>query len=49
VHDELVLEVAEAALADVTDRVVALMEGAANLDVPLRVDAGNGANWDEAH
>ena len=49
VHDELVLEVAEAdtsrAAADIKDS----MEGAADLDVPLRVDIGTGANWDEAH
>jgi len=25
------------------------MEGAAALDVPLVVDVGTGANWDEAH
>ncbi len=49
VHDELVLEVPTMALATVREQVTALMAGAADLRVPLRVDAGSGANWDEAH
>ncbi len=49
VHDELVLEVAEKSLQEVRAEVVALMAGAADLSVPLKVDAGSGNNWDEAH
>jgi DNA polymerase-1 len=49
VHDELVFEVREEAVQEVRDRVVALMAGAAELRVPLEVDTGAGANWDEAH
>ncbi|MDH5254402.1 MAG: DNA polymerase I [Gammaproteobacteria bacterium] len=49
VHDELVLEVPTAALAAVQKEVLHLMSGAADLRVPLRVDAGTGSNWDEAH
>ena len=49
VHDELVLEVPEKHLGDVTDNVVQRMAQAAKLKVPLRVDTGAGANWDEAH
>jgi DNA polymerase-1 len=49
VHDELVLEVPTAALAAVQKEVLRLMSGAAGLRVPLRVDAGTGSNWDEAH
>ncbi|MBN8280529.1 MAG: DNA polymerase I [Gammaproteobacteria bacterium] len=49
VHDELVLEVPAAALGPVQAEVVRLMAGAAALRVPLKVDAGAGANWDEAH
>jgi len=49
VHDELVLEVAEEAVDTVRDGVVAAMAGAAELNVPLVVDVGVGANWDEAH
>jgi DNA polymerase-1 len=49
VHDELVLEVPEAELDIVRERVPALMEGVAQLAVPLKVEAGVGRNWDEAH
>jgi DNA polymerase-1 len=49
VHDELVFEVDEDAVATVRGKVVELMEGAADLDVALQVDAGAGHNWDEAH
>ena len=49
VHDELVLEVRADAVAEVTQAVRERMVGAATLSVPLRVDAGTGANWDEAH
>ncbi len=49
VHDELVFEVEADALDEVRDKVVALMEDAADLDVALKVDAGAGKNWDEAH
>ena len=49
VHDELVVEVPEDKTAEVSAAVVRLMEGAAELRVPLRVDHGLGANWDEAH
>ena len=49
VHDELVLEVAEADTPRAAATVREIMEGAAALDVPLRVDIGTGDNWDEAH
>jgi DNA polymerase-1 len=49
VHDELVFEVAEDAVADVQTVVVESMEAAAELSVPLKVDTGTGKNWDEAH
>ncbi|HWG76375.1 MAG TPA: DNA polymerase I [Steroidobacteraceae bacterium] len=49
VHDELVFEVREDALATARERIGALMSGAASLSVPLKVDLGEGANWDEAH
>jgi DNA polymerase-1 len=49
VHDELVLEVEEKAVDEVRDAVVSIMCAAAELSVPLRVDTGVGANWDEAH
>ena len=49
VHDELVLEVRQDQLEAVREQIIELMCGAAELRVPLRVDAGSGANWDEAH
>jgi len=49
VHDELVFEVAEDAVAEVQSVVVKEMESAARLSVPLKVDVGVGNNWDEAH
>jgi len=49
VHDELVLEIkteqAETFSAELTRR----MQAAAELKVPLLVEAGIGNNWDEAH
>jgi DNA polymerase I len=49
VHDELVLEVHADALAEVTTAVRTRMVEALKLKVPLKVDTGTGANWDEAH
>ncbi|WP_212525164.1 DNA polymerase I [Actibacterium sp. MT2.3-13A] len=53
VHDELIFEVDKAAVDDAIPVIRDVMEGAAlpvvRLDVPLIVDAGQGANWAEAH
>jgi DNA polymerase-1 len=49
VHDELVFEVTESAIEDVTNKIRSYMEGVARLSVPLVVDIGAGANWDQAH
>ena len=49
VHDELVLEVPEQKLQLITDGVIERMSAAADLDVPLVVDAGHGLDWDLAH
>jgi len=49
VHDELILEVAEDFLEEATRQVRTLMEAAATLKVPLRVEVGHGQNWDQAH
>ena len=49
VHDELVFEVPENDVDSVTKKVTDLMCTAANLSVDLKVDAGIGNNWDEAH
>ena len=49
VHDELVFEVDAKQADELISGVKDLMEGAADLSVELLVEAGVGANWDEAH
>ncbi|CAN5129403.1 DNA polymerase I [soil metagenome] len=49
VHDELVFEVDADLVETLVPTVRGLMEGAAELRVPLVVDTGVGKNWDEAH
>ena len=49
VHDELVLEVPQDELATITEAVPRLMAEAAELRVPLLVEAGVGPNWEQAH
>ncbi|PSU30182.1 DNA polymerase I [Photobacterium lutimaris] len=49
VHDELVFEVQESEVDNVSAEVRRLMESAAELAVPLIADAGIGDNWDQAH
>ena len=45
VHDELVLEVPEEELEVVAPLVIGIMEGAHELDAPLKVDAKVGRDW----
>ena len=49
VHDELVLEVAAADVDSVITGLRLRMVRSGELRVPLKVDVGVGANWDEAH
>jgi DNA polymerase-1 len=49
VHDELVLEVPHAELDLVKQNLPRLMTEVAQLKVPLLVEVGVGANWEEAH
>ncbi|HET6586780.1 MAG TPA: DNA polymerase I [Oleiagrimonas sp.] len=49
VHDELVFEVRADAVDTIRAGVIERMQGAAELAVPLIVEAGVGENWDEAH
>ncbi len=49
VHDELVLEVPEAELADILRDLPGLMTRVAELRVPLVVEVGHGPNWEQAH
>ena len=48
VHDELVLEVINDEIAQVTELLTAAMSRAAELAVPLAVDVHTGKNWAEA-
>lgn len=49
VHDELVFEVKEDQIEQMSKEIKQFMESAALLQVPLIVDVGIGDNWDEAH
>ena len=49
VHDELVLEVPEGRLDEVSAGVTERMSSAAELSIPLVVDIGIGDNWEAAH
>jgi DNA polymerase I len=49
VHDELIFEVLPEELEMLKEIVLVEMAGAANLNVPLKVDWGTGKNWLEAH
>lgn len=49
VHDELVFEIDEVALEVSKNAILDLMQGVAELKVPLIVDAGVGINWSSAH
>ncbi|MCL2887589.1 MAG: DNA polymerase, partial [Betaproteobacteria bacterium] len=49
VHDELLLEVPDAELADIRLHLPRLMSQVAELSVPLVVEVGVGENWEAAH
>ena len=49
VHDELIFEVKKDFAEEALTHVISLMERAVKLDIPLIVDANQGANWNEAH
>lgn len=49
VHDELVFEIREEKLEEYIAIIKDKMSAAAELDVPLVVEAGTGDNWDQAH
>jgi DNA polymerase-1 len=49
VHDELVFEAPKSEAEQLRALVVDMMSSAYKLDVPLKVDAGMGENWSEAH
>ena len=49
VHDELLIEAKKEEVEQVKDILINEMSQAANLEVPLLVEAEVGNNWDEAH
>ncbi|TNI91250.1 DNA polymerase I [Aeromonas allosaccharophila] len=49
VHDELVFEIRAEKLEEYTAIIKEKMSAAAELQVPLLVEAGTGDNWDQAH
>lgn len=49
VHDELLFEVKENETKELSQMVKNEMEGAFDLNVPIKVDIGKGTNWAEAH
>ena len=49
VHDELIIEAKKDEVEKVKELLVKCMESAADLSVPLTVDANVGSTWYEAH
>ena len=49
VHDELVFEASASKVDEFSNKIQGFMENAYQLDIPLKVDVGIGASWQEAH
>lgn len=49
VHDELVFEINADKVDEFSNKICSLMSEAAQLDVPLLVEADSGDNWEQAH
>lgn len=49
IHDELLFEIPENAVAEMLPRITETMEHVWSLDVPLTVEIGQGQTWAEAH
>ena len=49
VHDELVLEVLNDDVSEITELTENVMSNIARLDINLKVDIGVGDNWEQAH
>ncbi|MCP3673358.1 MAG: DNA polymerase I, partial [Gammaproteobacteria bacterium] len=49
VHDELVFEIPDEKVDEISEQLKNIMEAAATLSVPLIAEVGIGQNWDQAH
>ena len=53
VHDELIFEVPNEEIDSIKNEIPKIMIGShqnfLELNVPIKVDVGEGMNWDEAH
>lgn len=49
VHDELIFEVDDAKIDDVSKQITTIMESTIDLEVPLLAESGVGDNWADAH
>ncbi len=49
VHDELIFEIKDNLVGEISTKIQNLMQNVIYLGVPLVVDVGIGQNWDEAH
>ncbi|QDO99919.1 DNA polymerase I [Thalassotalea sp. PS06] len=49
VHDELIFEIHQDIVDEVTDKLVQIMNDAVELNVPLIAESGIGDNWQQAH
>ena len=49
IHDELLFEVPEAKVEEVSKKIKSVMENVLKLNVPLSVDVSSGKNWAKAH
>jgi DNA polymerase-1 len=49
IHDELLFEIPENAVAEMLPRITETMENVWHLEVPLTVEVGQGHTWAEAH
>ncbi|PCJ49063.1 MAG: DNA polymerase I [Gammaproteobacteria bacterium] len=49
VHDELVFEIPEPQVKEISEKLKTIMESAVELSVPLIAEVGIGDNWEQAH
>lgn len=49
VHDELLFEVAEGSVKELSEKIKSCMEKVVELKIPLKVNMSHGKNWDQAH